>query len=819
MNPPTVSIQSQKGYSNSSAFYPLGYIGANHDLRADEYGAAQAVTVVTEIQRGVKFWQQWLSGLTWHIYDGNTDEVLVSSTDRRVNPGMGALWFNAMKRFPEDWKHDFFESIAFSDWVYAETYIAKLSNTVQVADYMWLNPLAVEPDIQRGKITGYRYSGDEGYYLLPPGQVAYRIAQRHPMDDWRGISPILTAIDKINVHENVYRSLNAFYRNNMQLGGIVSGKPNEGSFSIDGTTVEQVKTDMARNHKGVDNAFRWFFSNAPVDVNQFEQVDIEKNYNIIAPLRKEIAMALGVPPVLSGDPTEVNYDNADKVMKNWWSTDGIPYAKKVANFVNRQLLSDIEKGNDVYFGFDFTPFEVEPPEIISIDVQSGTVDLYESSKRRGYEPNEKLKGVRIINGVPMHDDLIAQKAREGLQDSKQESDTLATDSKVAVPTSEVFGYHIEAGIVDINEARAQIGLPPKQAKETNELQELQAKLSVMVTAYQAGIPTAISAQMVGLSIPTPPQASEPESVVTDVTDNEPIAPDTEKSITIDGHTLAIETWDYTPAKARKELITWQKHVKNDRTRAFIPEYTRGDIADSVIAGLQSDSEITSVFDAAFAMLPQGIDPLESAFKSVFEAILADDEPTFTKSLLSIDNEFTSRFEGVLSDIRSGNIDNRRRAGDIIRQMIRTFGYRAFVQGLEDGGVSDTPSEDDEIEIARLRSEQTSYVANLTRVLIREDGVTDAQAAGKPDMWFKKAIMPFYYAGYESAKANAMMEFAGDDGEESCSTCKRLKGQRHRLKDWKRKQLRPQVDTENFICGGWKCSHILIPTTGKAQGKW
>jgi hypothetical protein len=402
--------QATKSYSTGSLFGLLGYTGQNYDLRADEYGAAQAVTVVTEVQRAVKFWQQWLSGLVWHIYDGKTDEILVSSTDRKVNNGAGAFWFTAMKRFPENWKHDFFESVAFSDWVYAETYIGKLRNRVQVADVMWLNPLAIEPDIQRGQILGYRYTGDEGYLILDTNEVAYRIASRNPFDDWRGVSPVLAAIDKINITENAHRTLNSYYRNHMQLGGVVSGKPSDNSFSLDGGTIEEIKEDMRRNHKGAHNAFGWFFSNAPVDVQQFNPVDIEKNYAIVEPLRKQIAQAMGVPPVLSGDPTEVNYDNADKVMKNWWQTDGIPYARKVEGFVNRQLLPEIEVGNDVYFGFDYAKFEIEDPDTVAADFSSQIIPINVAQQKRGYEVDDSLADIYIVNGRPMHRDIIVQVA-------------------------------------------------------------------------------------------------------------------------------------------------------------------------------------------------------------------------------------------------------------------------------------------------------------------------------------------------------------------------------------------------------------------------
>jgi hypothetical protein len=65
----------------------------------------------------------------------------------------------------------------------------------------------------------------------------------------------------------------------------------------------------------------------------------------------------------------------------------------------------------------------------------------------------------------------------------------------------------------------------------------------------------------------------------------------------------------------------------------------------------------------------------------------------------------------------------------------------------------------------------------------------------------------------------MYEFTGEDGAESCSDCQRLKGQRHRMKDWTRKGLRPRVDTSAFECGGWMCQHVLARTTDRASGKW
>lgn len=60
----------------------------------------------------------------------------------------------------------------------------------------------------------------------------------------------------------------------------------------------------------------------------------------------------------------------------------------------------------------------------------------------------------------------------------------------------------------------------------------------------------------------------------------------------------------------------------------------------------------------------------------------------------------------------------------------------------------------------------------------------------------------------------MLTFDGDDGKESCATCRRLKGQRHRSKWWLEKGLVPGVPgNENFICQGYNCEHYLRDDDG------
>ena len=183
-------------------------------------------------------------------------------------------------------------------------------------------------------------------------------------------------------------------------------------------------------------------------------------------------------------------------------------------------------------------------------------------------------------------------------------------------------------------------------------------------------------------------------------------------------------------------------------------------------------------------------------------------------------EFSSDFEDLLTGARDDDF-GRRRFGIVLRDLIRKYGREAYLDGLKDGGVDASRQlEGDDLKAYQdMLRQQSAFVTGLGKTLYREGGITNAQADLKADLWFNKSILPFYDEGRGSADANGLYEFTGDDGVESCTTCQRLHGQRHRMKDWARKGLRPRVDTPNFECGGYMCKHVLVKTTERASGNW
>jgi phage portal protein BeeE len=737
---------------NLGSLYPVMGQGRGRDLLHSEQGAAQSYAVMTSVQRGISVWENWLDGLEWRLHDQRTDKIIASSEDRVPPVGDGSRFFTAIKRFPKNTKHSFFKSVAFSDKLYGETYFILLENEgsqqfsilPEPVDLWWANPLAIEPQFQHGHISHYHYH-PVGYSggLLSIDDVIFRIAHRNPFEDFRGQSPVLSAMDEINIERNVKRALRGYYKNGMILGGVISPPPDVNrAFSKEQSAalLEQVQL----KHNGVDNAHTWLHSPEAINVEQFQPIDIEKNYTIVEPLRNETMMALGVPLTLAGDPSQVNYDNADKVQRNWWQVEGIPYARDVAeDFINTQVLPILEPRTDIYFSFDLAPFKIEDPDTVATDVNAGYVSITTAQEKRGVVIDPDLSDIYLIGGRPMHKDIIIQVANQ-------------------IPQSEV-------GFSDVLE------------QSTGLMDELESDIQPTLSNGANG--------------------------------------KTHHHISFKHMLENMPEWDFTVKKARKELGNWERLLKAGKAN-FKPEFSRGLPSDIIYDALENKTDISQAFDKAQALLVlDREETITRAFTKFVQAIQSGNISDAIKQLQSIRIDFEDDFEDVLNSIRDGSITNRRRAGNILRQLIRTFGARAFRQGLEDGGVMDAPNEEEQAQIAAIRKRQSQFVSNITKVLIKEDGVSDTQAAGKPAMWFKKTILPFYTAGFVSARGNQMMEFTGSDGEESCATCKRLKGQRHRAKAWDRRELWPQRDTERFVCGGFKCEHFLTPVVGRAKGNF
>ena len=179
-------------------------------------------------------------------------------------------------------------------------------------------------------------------------------------------------------------------------------------------------------------------------------------------------------------------------------------------------------------------------------------------------------------------------------------------------------------------------------------------------------------------------------------------------------------------------------------------------------------------------------------------------------------------EALLADTRAGNVKDRTRFGNLLRGEMARFGRRAYLDGLTDGGILDaTLSDSDKGKIQTMLAEQSTFVSGLSELLFKGQGISDAQAAGKPRQWWAGSILPFYQEGFDSAGTNPMMEFVGAFGKNPCATCKHLFGQRHRKNVWYKNGLGMVGGSfvgQRTICGkGGHCKHGIVTVVARASG--
>lgn len=117
------------------------------------------------------------------------------------------------------------------------------------------------------------------------------------------------------------------------------------------------------------------------------------------------------------------------------------------------------------------------------------------------------------------------------------------------------------------------------------------------------------------------------------------------------------------------------------------------------------------------------------------------------------------------------------------------------------------------------SSEQGYVDNLfsrLKILRKEEGdnaeyIASGEAGTAADNW--SHTLDILYANVKLlAKPNVMLTFGGTDGSESCTDCKRYKGQRHRAKWWVARDAVPP--SRSFKCKGYKCQHHLVDDSGR-----
>lgn len=196
------------------------------------------------------------------------------------------------------------------------------------------------------------------------------------------------------------------------------------------------------------------------------------------------------------------------------------------------------------------------------------------------------------------------------------------------------------------------------------------------------------------------------------------------------------------------------------------------------------------------------------------------QPPAQKAFGATAQYFRLKFSDSVNRAIAGQIPRTQFEGDLI-DALSTAGTNAFSDGLHDGGIDEIPDEDEQAQIQSWIVDQIDFVDSLAQQIYVDKVLTTNDVPSRADMWVNKSLKDIQEAGRVAADANAMYEWRLGMTEHHCDgshggiPCLRLNGQRHRMKDWYSRGLRPGSD--KLDCKGFKCGCTLTRSSEKGYG--
>jgi len=192
------------------------------------------------------------------------------------------------------------------------------------------NPLPAED----GTVAAYIYEGMGGSvrFDIDPKPLTFRpilhIKNWHPRDQWRGLPSLGPASGAGDEHNQAVAYQKALYTNSARPSGAMVYEPKEGPASLSDASYDRLKNEMEDHHQGTGNAGRPMLLDGGLRWEQMglSPKDLESGEGRSAAAR-EIALALGVPPLMLGIKGDNTFANFAEAKLAFWEFTVLPLAK------------------------------------------------------------------------------------------------------------------------------------------------------------------------------------------------------------------------------------------------------------------------------------------------------------------------------------------------------------------------------------------------------------------------------------------------------------------------------------------------------------
>ncbi len=151
----------------------------------------------------------------------------------------------------------------------------------------------------------------------------------HPASDHYGLSPIEAAAAAIDIHNTAARWNKALLDNSARPSGALVYAAKEGHLT--GEQYERLKAELETGFQGARHAGRPLLLEGGLDWKPLSLTPKEMDFiEAKHAAAREIALALGVPPMLLGIPGDNTYSNYQEASRTFWRQTVVPLVNRTA---------------------------------------------------------------------------------------------------------------------------------------------------------------------------------------------------------------------------------------------------------------------------------------------------------------------------------------------------------------------------------------------------------------------------------------------------------------------------------------------------------
>ena len=177
-----------------------------------------------------------------------------------------------------------------------------------------------------------RFAGE----VVPGVRPILHVKLFHPTNDHYGLSPIEAAATAIDIHNTASRWNKALLDNSARPSGALVYTSRDGNLTVE--QYDRLKAELEQGFQGAAHAGRPLLLEGGLDWKSMsltpKDMDFIEAKHVAA---REIALALGVPPMLLGIPGDNTYSNYQEATRTFWRQTVLPLVNRTAKALSQWL--------------------------------------------------------------------------------------------------------------------------------------------------------------------------------------------------------------------------------------------------------------------------------------------------------------------------------------------------------------------------------------------------------------------------------------------------------------------------------------------------